>query len=368
MKVKIIRSEKSWIEGEAVRQLEAVLKLDGVIKAVGLPDLHPGKGFPIGAAFATEGFIYPFYTGSDLGCGISLWQLDLLQRKVKKDKLVKNLQRFEDQDVSDLIKDFEINELNQAGASSLGTIGLGNHYAELQVVEKVYSQNDFVGLELKKENVMLSIHSGSRYLGESILRKFVDKFKDKGVVASSEDGQAYLKQHDAAIDFAIFNRFVIATKVMLCLDVQGEMITDICHNSMTKTDLDGKEVFIHRKGAARSDQGVVMIAGTRGSLSYLVKPIGDQADNLWSIAHGAGRKYGRNAIKDRLKGKVQKDQLRQTRIGSLVICDDSDLLFEEAPEGYKDIESVIEDLKGAGLIEVVASFKPIVTYKRWEGK
>ena len=365
MDIKIIKSDKSWIEGEAVRQLESVAKLEGVVKVVGFPDLHPGKGFPVGAAFASENMIYPFYVSNDIGCGISLWRLDLLQRKTKKDKVAKKLESFESQDISDIVGQFGINELNQAGASDLGNIGASNHFAELQVVEKVYDQVLFGSLNLKQENVILAVHSGSRYLGESILRRFVDKHKDSGVAASSEDGQDYLKRHNAAVDYAVFNRFLIATKVMLCLDVHGELITDVCHNLVTEAQLDGKTIYIHRKGAARSDQGVVMIAGTRGTLSYLVKPIGDQADNLWSIAHGAGRKYGRNAIKDRLKGKVQKDQLRQTRIGSLVICDDNELLYEEAPEGYKDIESVIEDLKSAGLIEVVASFKPLVTYKRW---
>jgi len=365
MGIKIIKSEKSWIEGSAVQQLESVAKLPGVLKVIGYPDLHPGKGFPVGAAFASEGMIYPFYVGNDIGCAISFWQLNLLHRKIKKDKAARKLESFELQDIDDLIVEYPVTEFNKAGIDNLGTIGQGNHFAELQITEKIYNPEIFTSLNLDKENVMLAIHSGSRYLGESILRNYVDKHKDNGVLASSEDGQLYLKQHDAAIEYAAKNRSLIANKIMKCLDTTGECISDICHNSVTETELDGKSVFIHRKGAARSDRGAVMIAGTRGTLSYLVMPLGSHEDTLWSIAHGAGRKYGRNAIKDRLKGKVNKDQLRQTRIGGLVICDDNDLLFEEAPEGYKDIESVIEDLKRAGLIEVIASFKPIVTYKRW---
>jgi release factor H-coupled RctB family protein len=365
MDIRIIRSEKSWIEGEAVQQLENLAKLSGVMRIIGFPDLHQGKGAPIGAAFLTEDWIYPFYAGNDIGCSLSLWQLDLLQRKVRKEKLAKKLERFEDQDITGLVADSFFNEINQAGKSSLGSIGSGNHFAELQVVEKVFNQQVFNDLNLDEEKVMLLIHSGSRYLGESILRAYVDKHRDAGVLAASGDGQDYLIRHDAALSFAAKNREMIAFKVMSCLDVSGKIITDICHNCITKVE--GTNTYIHRKGSARADQGVVMIAGTRGTLSYLVKPIGDQADSLWSIAHGAGRKYGRNQIKDRLKGKIQKDQLRQTRIGGFVICDDNDLLFEEAPEAYKDISTVIADLLQAGLIEVVATFKPIVTYKRWGG-
>lgn len=327
--------------------------------------MHQGKGFPVGAAFSSENIIYPFYIGNDIGCGISFWQLDLLQRKVKREKLAKKLESFESQDISDLIENYQHNELTSANKGDLGTIGASNHFAEVQVVEKVYNVELFDSLQMSKDKIFLAIHSGSRYLGESILRKYVDKNKDNGVLATSEEGIYYLKQHNTAVEFASFNRFLIAHKVMACLDANGLFLSDVCHNSVTETNLDGKTIFIHRKGAARADQGLVMIAGSRGTLSYLVKPTENQPDTLWSIAHGAGRKYGRNAIKDRLKGKIHKDQLRQTRIGGLVICDDTELLYEEAPEGYKDIETVIEDLKKFNLIEVVASFKPVVTYKRW---
>ncbi|NRD68746.1 RtcB family protein, partial [Corallococcus exiguus] len=84
--VRIIASPQSWVEGEAVRQLEAVSRLPGMRLAVGLPDLHPGKGAPVGAAFESEGFLYPYLVGSDIGCGMGLWDVDLLTRKAKAER------------------------------------------------------------------------------------------------------------------------------------------------------------------------------------------------------------------------------------------------------------------------------------------
>ena len=360
MSIRIIQSSKSWIEGAAVLQLEKVAGLPGVVAVIGLPDLHPGKGFPIGAAFACDEFIYPFLVGNDIGCGISLWQIDLAGRKVKKERLVKYLEKLESQEVP--LPDGESTPYD----ASIGTIGHGNHFAELQIVEKVHHAEQFERLGLDAKNVMMTIHSGSRGLGDATLRRYVDVHKDGGVLATSDDGARYLQEHARALAWAANNRLAIASKALACLGTTGFMVCDVCHNSIIKTEVAGKALWVHRKGAARSDQGVVMIPGSRGALSYLVKPTESQADNLWSIAHGAGRKYGRNAIKDRLKGEVDKRGLRQTKMGSLVICDDTDLLFEESPEAYKNIEIVIDDLVKAGLIEVIASFRPIITYKTFK--
>jgi release factor H-coupled RctB family protein len=367
-KIRIIRSAKSWIEGSAVQQLERIAGLQGVTAVVGLPDLHPGKGFPIGAAFAARDWIYPFYVGNDIGCGISLWQLDLKHRKAKKEKLVKRLETFESQDISDQIAPLPEGGLTRNFLKDLGTIGGSNHFAELQVVEQVFNQTLFDELALDKERLMLVVHSGSRSLGESILRGYVDQHRDQGVTADSPEGQDYLDRHNAAIEFAEQNRMLIAQRVLMALGTSGSRVTDTCHNCIAEGMKGGQRVWIHRKGAARSDQGAVIIPGSRGTLSYLVMPIGDQKGNLWSIPHGAGRKFGRNDIKARLKGKISKDQLRQTRIGGQVICDDNELLFEEAPEGYKDIDRVVNDMIEAGIVEIIATLKPVVTYKKWTGR
>ena len=151
--VRLFASAQSWIEGEAVRQLYATAKLDGVCHAVGFPDLHPGKGSPVGAAFVTEGIIYPHLIGGDIGCGMGLFKTDLVRRDAKLDRWARlqfNLEHPWDQFVSDFLaeRDLESTEFD----SALGTIGGGNHFAELQTVEKVLEADEFKKLGLGNSN------------------------------------------------------------------------------------------------------------------------------------------------------------------------------------------------------------------------
>jgi release factor H-coupled RctB family protein len=92
-------------------------------------------------------------------------------------------------------------------------------------------------------------------------------------------------------------------------------------------------------------------------------PTGDQQKNAWSLAHGAGRKWNRSSTKERLKERFTTESLIRTDLGSYVICEDKDLLFEEAPQAYKNIDVVIDDMVQAGLISVIAGLKPLITYK-----
>src|SRR5258705_7965946 len=135
--VRLFASARSWIEGEAVRQLYATAKLDSVRLAVGFPDLHPGKGTPVGAAFLTEGVIYPHLIGSDIGCGMALFKTDLVRREAKLDRWARlpfNLEHPWDQFVSDFLAEYDLESTEFDAA--LGTIGGGNHFAELPAVEK----------------------------------------------------------------------------------------------------------------------------------------------------------------------------------------------------------------------------------------
>ena len=138
---------------------------------------------------------------------------------------------------------------------------------------------------------------------------------------------------------------------------------DICHNSVTPVEFAGRAGWLHRKGAAPADVPAVVIPGTRGSLSYLAVPTGDQQSNAWSLAHGAGRRWNRLSAKARLKDRYRADSLIRTELGGAVICEDKDLLYEEAPQAYKDIDVVIADMVEAGLLRVVATLKPLITYK-----
>ena len=358
--VRLFASAQSWIEGEAVRQLYATSKLDGVCYAVGFPDLHPGKGSPVGAAFVTEGVIYPHVIGGDIGCGMGLFKTDLVRRDAKLDrwsKLQFNLEHPWDEFVSDFLaeRDLKSTEFD----SALGTIGGGNHFAELQMVEEVLEADEFKKLGLGKQQLVVLVHSGSRGLGESILRAHVDQHFGNGVEADSFAAGEYLRGHDFAVRWAKANRELIANRFVAALGAEAECLWDGCHNSITRREVG----WIHRKGAVAADGDFVVIPGSRGSLSYIVKPVGDGESHAWSLAHGAGRKWARSDARQRMRERFGMHQLVQTPLGGRVVCEERDLLYEEAPAAYKNIEAVIEDLVAAGLVSVIATLRPLLTYK-----
>jgi len=380
--VRLFASAKSWIEGEAVRQLYATSKLDGLRSAVGFPDLHPGKGSPVGAAFVTEGVIYPHLIGDDIGCGMALFKTDFERRKAKLDRwaaLQFNLEHPWDEFVGDFIagQDLESTEFDAA----LGTIGGGNHFAELQAVEDVCDARAFKQIDLSKQQLVVLVHSGSRGLGEAILRAHVDQHLGNGVEADSLAAAEYLRGHDFALRWAKANRELIARRFAATLGAEAECLWDGCHNSITHIEIpspnlsvtlspsDGERdgvrgsVWIHRKGAVDANAEFVVIPGSRGSLSYLVKPTGDGASHAWSLAHGAGRKWARSDARLRMRERFSVSELAQTSLGGRVICEERDLLYEEAPAAYKSIEAVIQDLVDAGLVSVIATLRPLLTYK-----
>ncbi len=377
--VRLFASAQSWIEGEAVRQLYATAKLDGVRFAVGFPDLHPGKGTPIGAAFVTEGVIYPHLIGGDIGCGMALFKTDLVRRDAKLDRWAKlpfNLEHPWDHLVGDFLAEHDLESTEFDAA--LGTIGGGNHFAEVQAVEQVIDAAEFKKLDLGKQQLLVLVHSGSRGLGESILRAHGDQHFGEGVEADSFAAEEYLRGHDFAVRWAKANRELIARRFVATLGAEAECLWDGCHNSITRIEVGSarcadrtsqrdvptnETVWLHRKGAVDAECDFVVIPGSRGSLSYLVKPIGDGESHAWSLAHGAGRKWSRSEARLRMRERFSVSALAQTGIGGRVICEERDLLYEEAPAAYKNIEAVIQDLVDAGLVSVIATFRPLLTYK-----
>jgi len=172
--VRLFASAKSWIEGEALRQLYATSKFEGMRLAVGFPDLHPGKGSAVGAAFVTEGLIYPYLIGGDIGCGMALFRTDLVRRDVKLDRWAQipfDLEHVWTDEIAEFLskEELESTEFDEA----LGTLGGGNHFAELQAVEEVLNAREFKKLGLGKQQLVTLVHSGSRGLGESVLRDYV---------------------------------------------------------------------------------------------------------------------------------------------------------------------------------------------------
>jgi len=376
--VRLIASAKSWIEGEAVRQLYATAKLEGMRLAVGFPDLHPGKGTPVGAAFVTDEIIYPHLIGGDIGCGMALFKTDLLRREAKLDRwaaLRFNLEHPWDEDAGEFLA---AHDLESTGFDrALGTVGGGNHFAELQAVERIVDVDEFKRLGIGKEQLVLLVHSGSRGLGENVLRDCVDEHHGHGAQADSVAGQEYLRGHDLAVRWARANRVLIAERFVSALGAGVECLWDACHNSIQRASgvLPGSELerrewrqagsrsYVHRKGAVENDGAPLVIPGSRGSLSYLVKPTGDGAPCAWSLAHGAGRKWSRSETRLRMRERFGVMELVQTPLGGRVICEERDLLYEEAPAAYKNIEAVIQDLVQAGLVSVIAAFRPLLTYK-----
>src|SRR5260221_1544507 len=238
--VRLIASPNSWIQGEAVRQLYATANLEGMQLVVGFPDLHPGRGTPVGVAFVTEEFIYPHVIGGDIGCGIALFKANLLRREIQLDRwaaLRFDLEHPWDGEVSDFLAEHDLQSTDFDNA--LGTIGGGNHFAELQAVHQIVNAGKFKQVGIGTEQLLVLVHSGSRGLGESVLRNYMSEHHVNGVSTDSLAAQDYLRAHDFAVRWARANRALIAQRFVATLGAQAECVWDGCHNSITVRERGG---------------------------------------------------------------------------------------------------------------------------------
>jgi release factor H-coupled RctB family protein len=300
--VRLVASSRSWIEGEATRQLYATASLDGMIHTVGFPDLHPGNGTPVGAAFVTDDVTYPHLIGGDIGCGMAFHATDLVRRDLKLDRwssLPFELEHPWDGAVAEYLKESSLSSTEFD--DSMGTLSGGNHFAELQCVEEVVDAAAFQSIGLGNQQLAVLVHSGSRGLGQTVLRSHVDEHAGRPVEADSFAGAEYLHGHDHAVCWAAANRRLIARRFVEAIGAEAEPLWDGCHNSLARQHTDEGTVWIHRKGAVEADSPFVVIPGSRGSLSYVVKPIGDGISHAWSLAHGAGRKWTRSDARARMR-------------------------------------------------------------------
>jgi release factor H-coupled RctB family protein len=355
--VTVFASPTSWIESDAVEQCRQVAALDGMLHVAAMPDLHPGKGAPIGAAMAST-VLYPHLVGSDIGCGIAVFPVHL--KKAVPERLAgrfPNLDRALDPDGDADHPAWAVVRDGVPGGhhEGLGTVGRGNHFVELARVDAVPDPGHAARLGLAAGDLVLIVHSGSRGLGERILRSHTERHGN-GPAADPAD---YVTVHDDAVRWGSLNRRVIAARVAEALGYPpAEPIVDQCHNLVEITA--GR--YLHRKGAAPGDGRDVLIAGSRGTRSYVVAAHAGPDANF-SVAHGAGRKMSRADALRRGRAKHTVEELRRTPLGSLVVCGDRQLLFEEAPAAYKRIEQVIADLVHHGLATPVVATVPLVTYK-----
>lgn len=378
-KVKIVSGPKSWIEGAAIAQLERIANYPHMESVIGMPDLHPGPGIALGAVFITTDHIYPHLVGSDIGCGMAVYRTSARMGKPERvAKKLKGLERGVDNP-----ERYEARCAPTGFESSLGTVGRGNHFAEFLVPDGIVEPDLYTAFAGEAESLLL-VHSGSRGYGEKILFDHTARFHDSGIsVDDVYEYDAYVKAHDHAMRFAYVNRQCIAERILDMIDAAGTLIKDVPHNflegcinsvSLTATPTEPGKItgvtrqFFHRKGAIPSNAGMVIIPGSRGSHSYLVQPLGNDKDTGYSLSHGAGRKMSRRDA--RVKFNEERDsikKLQRTKFNSVVICEDRELLMEEASEAYKGIDRVVQDLVDHDLVKVVAMLRPAITYKYRRG-
>jgi RNA-splicing ligase RtcB len=422
--------------------------LPGIVHAIGQPDLHPGTKFPIGAVFASKKWIHPPLVGSDIGCGMALYKTTLHRSQVDGDKgkrVAEQLRGLEGAWRTQAYREEwlldEEKHSSSAGEqwdASLGTIGAGNHFAEIQVVEELPVTSNWDG-RLRENDVVLLVHSGSRGFGGSIFKKHTANTHTSHEECS-EDAVEYLKKHDKACEWAKANRDLIALRFLACLepgnedwklgksdasdaDKEGiEMImaakealkdrkmVDICHNNVERvawppssphlaaddSALDSslivateslklsdgipqEYVYLHRKGAAPTHDpdtelplDILPLPGSRGTPTLMLQPTFSDA-NSWglknglSLAHGAGRAMSRAKALAMLSHKYKGINLLEPNSadpeGTWVICDEKDLVFEEAPWAYKVVQDVGRDLEDVGAARIVGWCCPRISYK-----
>jgi release factor H-coupled RctB family protein len=419
-------------EDNALTQLKNTAELQGVVAAIGMPDLHAGKGIPIGAVvLTTEDCAYPQLVDNDIGCGMSFVETTLVRGRLTHNKLsslAKSIDSIDGpcgsvEDVREMCLEptnwgphelEPLPPLDDYHYSNLGTIGGGNHFAELMEFDEIHDADTIQAHDIDTSKVHLLVHSGSRSLGSYYLRQFCDaaaheedrpKHGHYGVSTRSPLFQTYLENHNVALNFAARNRKLIAERLLqqLTPSTNNELDCkiDIFHNFLEHIEFDSMDAmeamanvgpfprtipspsdgvtsekrqvgWIHRKGATPTTKSpLLVIPGSRGTHSYLVQVNPDLSHaSGYSLAHGAGRCMPRSkALKLHKSRYPDTQQLLQTDFGGVVICDKQELVYEEAPGSYKDIDTVIRCLSedvtsdGRGLVRVLATLRPLLTYK-----
>ncbi|WP_323767465.1 RNA ligase RtcB family protein [Antarctobacter sp.] len=356
-------SDDAWIEGRAVDQLHDVAGWPGMRAVAGFPDLHPGRFGPVGGAFLADR-LYPQLIGPDIGCGMALFRLDLPRRKLKLDKAARRLEALETGvDADTGAAALAGTCAAQLDAYGLGTLGGGNHFCEVQVVDKITDPTAASGLGVQAGDLCLLVHTGSRGQGAGVFTGISDTWAD-GFLPGSDAAESYVALHTAAQIWARVNRALIAGRAAEALRCEARLICDAPHNHLERRP-DG---WLHRKGAAAPDRGLAPLAGSRESHSYLMAVPKGPPEALGSVSHGAGRRYDRAAMHGRIRRvKSELEAMRKTRFGGRVICTDRDLLIEEAGSAYKDAGAVLRDLEAFGLARAIAAFAPLLTFKTSKG-
>ena len=440
-------------EEEALKQVANVATLPGILTAsMAMPDMHWGYGFPIGGVAAFDwdtGVISPGGVGYDINCGVRLAGTGLEEKEVRPvmERLVNALfqnipagvgstgsvklstkeemrvlreggrwavrhgfgegsdvARTEDGGCMTEADPSVISERAiQRGAKQLGTLGSGNHFLEVGVVDEIFDEPTAQAYGLFRNQVTVLLHSGSRGLGYQVcddsLAFMAKHVKTLGIhlpdrqlacaMIRSDAGQRYFSAMACAANYAWANRQILLHRARETFqqvlgigprDLAMNQVYDICHNIAKREThtVDGKQriVCVHRKGATRAfpphhhaliepyqkTGQPILIPGDMGTASYVMA--GTQtamAESFGSTCHGAGRVLSRTAAKKRSKGRSIQRELADK--GILVKWTGRSTLAEEMPEAYKDIDEVVDTVHGAGLSKKVARLRPICVIK-----
>lgn len=417
----------------SLEQLVNVATLPGIRGyALAMPDMHEGYGFPIGGVAAMDyetGVISPGGIGYDINCGIRLLASDKNFDEVKNniEKLAGALYReipsgvgrggklkLGDKELDDVLeqgagwavkrglgdkKDLENIESNgrlveakaefvsthakSRGRDQVGTMGAGNHFVEVDVIEEVLNDEYAKKFGLHKNQVAVLIHTGSRGLGHQVATDYIkimvralDKYKIKipdlelaCAPFNSEEGQKYFSAMSAAANFAWANRQVITWHVrnvwreIFGAEAKLNIVYDVAHNIAKIEEYNGKKLIIHRKGATRAfPEQPVIIPGSMGTASYVLAGTEKAMEETFgSVCHGAGRRMSRHQALREVQGRQLKEELAAK--GITIETGSIKGLAEEAPLAYKDIDDVVNVVADAGLAKKVAKLKPIAVIK-----
>ena len=438
------------LEEDAVKQLANVAGLPGIYtKALAMPDCHIGYGFPIGGVAAIDrhhGCISPGGIGFDINCGVRMLTTDLtkadIQGSIKEliDVLFEAVPsgvgseskiRLTDADLDKVLtfgvdwalengygvaqdkecceehgrmKSADANKVSARakarGRKQLGTLGAGNHFLEIQVVETIFNTKVAKAFGITKEGqIVIMIHCGSRGLGHQVcsdyLRKMEDTYPDimarlpeKDLIYAPSDSKIakdYFAAMSASANFAWANRHIIAHYVRTCIEkmykgAKVDTIYDVAHNiAKEETYIIGgvkKECWVHRKGATRAfgpgnedipkryqETGQpIILPGSMGTASYVLAGTQKaEQETFGSTAHGAGRTMSRFAAKKKFFAKDIQKQLEESQI--FIKAASWKGISEEAPQVYKDIDEVVKVSCDSGIARLVAKVKPFGVIK-----
>lgn len=447
---------KTAVEDQSVQQVVNVSALPGIVSpSFAMPDIHYGYGFCIGgvAAFpADSGIVSPGGVGYDINCGVRLLSTAIPYEDVQKlresigyamlskvptgmsnkgkiklnkkefigvlkngaEEIVNRYSSSGNKEELTFIEssgklDFNMPEVIseravERGRTQVGSLGGGNHFIEVQLVEEIYDDQAAAVFGLKKGHIALMIHTGSRGFGHQVasdyierlrkknLEKIKSKIKDPQLIYAeiqSKEGQHYLQALNAASNFAWANRHLLMHELVGIFENMFKnsasalgirLVYDQAHNIAKFEDhvIAGKKqkVLVHRKGATRAFPPghkdippeyravgqPVLIPGSMGTASYLLRGTETAMEiSLGSSAHGAGRRLSRHKALKATANMNVREKLKQKNI--LVFSYSNKGLREEVPEAYKEIDDVVEVTEGAGISQKVARMIPLVVVK-----